>query len=145
MKTQRGLRFSHVVFFSYIIATLIILQLAACEKDERTTGVYGTVTDPDGKPVEGVKVLVYGSKNCGPVMHFGEDYTDKTGAYSITFEASADLKDFNTAVPLSKTENPEIFKNFHEMTFRKNDEAVDKCCITPPGDKTKFDFKLVSK
>jgi hypothetical protein len=133
-------------FFKYMFAACLMLQLTSCEnRNERTTGVYGTVTDPGGKPLEGVKVLVYGSKDCGPIVYFGEDYTDTTGDYNITFEASKDFDAFNTVVPLSKTENSEFFKTFNEIKVKKNEESVEKCCFTSPGDKTRYDFKLVSK
>ncbi|MCF0038516.1 hypothetical protein [Dyadobacter fanqingshengii] len=128
--------------FTAILATTL---LSSCFlKQDRTTTVYGTITDQNGEPVDSIMVLAQG-------MHYlifeslQHTYSDSNGHFEMVIEVPKRFGTIDISVPFYPKENPKFQKYYKGKKTIKNDMATSNCCITSVGKKTKYDFQLIPK
>jgi hypothetical protein len=128
-----------------ILHLVLIFQLSGCFlKQDRTTVVYGTITDQDGQPVDSIFIIIQGSKHVGYQI-FDKQYTDEEGNYELVAEIPRKSKSTNVVIPFSLVENPKFQKDFKDYVIYKNDVRTNNCCNLSIGQKTKYDFQLIPK
>ena len=131
--------------FHILMHFALIIQLNSCFlKQDRTTTVYGTITDQNGAPVDSIMVIVQG-------MHLlsfeslKETYSDKNGKYEMVIDVPKKFSAIDVTVPYFFTENFKFFKYYNGKKTTKNDVSTSNCCIASIGEKTKYDFQLIPK
>lgn len=130
----------------YIIAHfIIIIQLNSCFlKQDRTTTVYGTITDQNGEPVDSIMVIIQGMRLRG-LESLTETYSDKNGNYEMVIDVPKKFGAIDVTVPYFFTENLKYVKYYNGKKTTKNDEFTNNCCIASVGKKTKYDFQLIPR
>jgi hypothetical protein len=75
-----------------LYAALLICCVAGCKKEDRTTVVFGKVTDDTNHPIEGVVMELYGEKGilASRTTKLKSTITDAKGEYTITTEIPKD-------------------------------------------------------
>jgi hypothetical protein len=75
-----------------LYTALLIGCVAGCKKEDRTTVVFGKVTDDTNHPIEGVEMTLYGKKGLFAALTtpLKTVYTDAKGEYTITAEIPKD-------------------------------------------------------
>ena len=132
-------RISHI-----LMHFTLIIQLSSCFlKQDRTTTVYGTITDQDGAPVDSIMVIISGLK-----FHYSTDlskvYSDENGYYNILVDVPKNFTAVDVIIP-SFSENVKFMKDFSGYRIKKDDKVTNNCCTASIGEKTKYDFQLIPK
>jgi hypothetical protein len=128
-----------------ILHFVLIFQLSGCFlKQDRTTVVYGTITDEKGQPVDSIMVIVsgiefYHSTNLSKV------YSDKEGQYNILVDVPKKFDVVDVIITSSSPENTKYRKEFNGYKTKKDDALTNNCCTASVGQKTKYDFQLIPK
>ncbi|WP_141110401.1 hypothetical protein [Dyadobacter psychrophilus] len=128
--------------FTAILATTL---LSGCFlKQDRTSTVYGTITDQNGEPVDSIMVLAQGMRylTFEALQH---TYSDSNGHFEMVIEVPKKFGTIDISVPFYPKENPKFQTKYKGKKSIKNDIATSNCCITPVGEKTKYDFQLIPK
>jgi protocatechuate 3,4-dioxygenase beta subunit len=75
-----------------LYAVLLICCVAGCKKEDRTTVVFGKVTDDINQPIQGVEIQLAGEKGffTSLTTPLKTVYTDAKGEYTITAEIPKD-------------------------------------------------------
>jgi hypothetical protein len=130
----------------YIFMHLIaITHLQSCFlKQDRTTTVYGTITDQNGEPVDSILVTAQGSKHVKYEI-FDEAFTDETGHYELVADVPRQAHSVNVVIPFSLNKNPKFGKHFKDYLVFKNEIRTLNCCNLDIGGKTRYDFQLIAK
>lgn len=138
-------------FLSHFKSSLIpvLLLLVACSlsscflKQDRTSTVYGTITDQNGKPVDSIMVIISGLK-----FYYSTDlskvYSDKNGNYNVLVDVPKNFTAVDVIIP-SLSENYKFMKNFSGYRITKDGKPTNNCCTASVGEKTKYDFQLIPK
>lgn len=144
--------FYSIVFNSYkplcyaLLFGSILLFLTNClYKQDRTTVIYGTITDQNQQPVDSILVTLEG---IAPISHFKTlktVYSDSLGNFEIVAEVPKKYSQTSVGVPWWPIENPKFQKYFKGFKIHKNDEPINDCCSAIVGEKTKYDFQLIAK
>ncbi|MCF2489720.1 hypothetical protein [Dyadobacter sp. CY347] len=127
--------------FAAILATTL---LSSCFlKQDRTTTVYGTITDQNGVPVDSILVIISGLK-----FHYSTDlskvYSDGNGNYNVLVDVPKNFTAVDVIIP-SLSENAKFMKIFSGYRIKKDDNITNNCCTASIGRKTKYDFQLIPK
>jgi hypothetical protein len=133
-----------LLFTAGILASLIFLLNGCFLKEDRTTVIYGTVTDENKQPVDSILVLLIGMKFLD-YEDLKTVYTDKQGHYELVVEVPKKFNPVNVAIPSWTIQNPKFVRLYKEYNVLKNDEATGNCCTASVGEKTKYDFQLIAK
>ncbi|MCF0038515.1 carboxypeptidase-like regulatory domain-containing protein [Dyadobacter fanqingshengii] len=142
---QSILTISVKVVFHVIAHFIMIIQLNSCFlKQDRTTTVYGTITDQNGEPVDSIMVIARGKRGFS-FETLKQTYTNGEGCYEILIDPPKKFDFIDISVPFLLIENPKFFKYYTGKKTRKDDEKTSNCCIAPIGEKTKYDFQLIPK
>ena len=137
---------SHLKFrFKLASLLLITLSVSSCFlKQDRTTTVYGTITDQDGEPVDSIMVMMTGLKfHSGTVIK--EVYTGEDGNFEIVAEVPKKFSAINVEVPFLPVKNPKFENNYDGFGVKKDGVSTNNCCTASIGEKTKYDFQLIPK
>ncbi|MCE6989456.1 hypothetical protein [Dyadobacter sp. CY323] len=121
------------------------MNLTGCFlKQDRTTTVYGTITDQNGQPVDSILVMVLGMQ----ISHsevLSQIYSDKAGEYEIMVEVPKKFNSINVGVPFLLIENPKYQNNYKGKKTTKDGKRTSDCCTALVGKKTRYDFQLIPR
>ena len=127
------------------MAILATTLLSSCFlKQDRTTTVYGTITDQNGEPVDSIVVIFKGVKNFKYDSLNGA-YSNSKGEFAILQEVPKKYYTVNILIPFGSSINPKFQKNFKDYKIYKNDNQTSNCCTASIGQKTKYDFQLIPR
>lgn len=131
----------------YIIAHfLVTIQLNSCFlKQDRTTTVYGTITDQSGAPIDSILVIMQGAKSMTYYETLHQVYTDEDGKYELLLDLAKKYHSIDIGMPFWLDENPKYVKLFKINTIHKDDNRTNNCCKAIVGKKTKYDFQLIRR
>lgn len=125
------------------LCLFVIFVLQGCSIfSDRTTSVYGTITDENGQPIDSIEVEVYGGKLNG-FYHMATTLSDSTGHYEIVLEVAGKFTKLECLIPPNSSGNVkyqngysgyEIFKDGKSAGF-----SIEK------GEKNNVDFHLKTK
>ncbi|MCF2503956.1 carboxypeptidase-like regulatory domain-containing protein [Dyadobacter sp. CY107] len=102
--------------FMAILATTL---LSSCFlKQDRTTTVYGTITDQNGEPVDSIVVIFKGVKNFKYDSLNGA-YSNSKGEFAILQEVPKKYYTVNILIPFGSSINPKFQKNFKDYKIYK--------------------------
>lgn len=137
-------RLTKLLFWTALLFSLIFLLTDCFHKQERTTTIYGTITDQNQQPVDSIMVMVNG------LVNFNEEelktvYSDKLGNFELVVEVPKKFHAVDVIVPFYPVENPIYQTNYKGFTVQKNDESTDNCYTASVGEKAKYDFQLIPK
>ncbi|NBB21357.1 hypothetical protein GVN20_18470 [Runella sp. CRIBMP] len=128
-----------------LICLLAVLFLATvgCKKQDRTTMVFGIITNDINQPIEKVPVEIHG--NNGIIASSGDKlttvYTNAKGEYSVTLDVP---KGYHSVQVFAKWYSDTAFVNkYKNSTVTKNGRATRDCCRGELGQKTQYDFVLI--
>ena len=132
-------------FFQILVHIALIVQLNSCFlKQDRTTTVYGTITDQNGEPVDSILVMMTGLKfHSATVLQ--EVYSDKNGKFEIVTEVPKKFSAINVEVPFLPVKNPKFENHYDGFGVKKDGVSTNDCCTASIGEKTKYDFQLIPK
>jgi len=131
--------------FHILMHFTLIIQLSSCFlKQDRTTTVYGTITDQDGEPVDSILIVFAGVQGFKYDSLAGS-YSNSKGKFETVLEIPKKYHTTNVVIPFGSSINPKFQKNFKDYRIYKNDNQTNNCCIATIGQKTKYDFQLIPK
>ncbi|MEO6283356.1 MAG: hypothetical protein ABIN80_03430 [Dyadobacter sp.] len=123
---------------------LTFLLTSCFLKQDRTTVIYGTITDQNQQPVDSIMVLVDGTKFLAH-ERLNEVYSDENGNYELVVEVPKKYGSVDVVVPFGLVDNPKYDKSYKGKKSYKNDQFTKNCCHASVGQKTKYDFQLIPK
>ncbi|MCE7068872.1 hypothetical protein LZG74_01080 [Dyadobacter sp. CY327] len=124
---------------------LAIIHLQSCFlKQDRTTTVYGTITDQNGEPVDSILVMLTGLKlNSGTVLK--EVYSERDGNFEVVADVPKKFSAINVEVPFLPHKNSKFQKNYNGFEIERDGVSTNNCCTASIGTKTRYDFQLIPK
>ena len=130
-------------FCKWSLLLLVLFQLTACFlKQDRTTTVYGTITDEKGQPVDSILVIAEGVEWWrGTKLH--STYSAENGSYEILIEVPKKFDAIDVIIPAYSTGNEKYFSQYKVGKILKDGKQVGSCCTAAIGSKTQYDFELV--
>jgi hypothetical protein len=132
------------LYSAALILGLVFLITGCFLKQDRTTVIYGTITDQNQQPVDSILVLVDGTKFLTHEQ-LRQVYSDENGKYELVVEVPKRFGSTNVIVPFGTLNNPKYQKNYVGFKLYKNDKATNNCCSASVGQKTKYDFQLIPR
>ncbi|WP_157488038.1 hypothetical protein [Dyadobacter crusticola] len=123
----------------------LTLLLNSCFlKQDRTTTVYGTITDEKGQSVDSILVIFQGMKDLNLEI-LSSEFSDQKGEYDIVMEVPKKFTSINVTIPFFPAENSKYMRLFKTKRSTKNGQSTGNCCIAQIGEKTRYDFELIAK
>ncbi|MEO6281863.1 MAG: carboxypeptidase-like regulatory domain-containing protein [Dyadobacter sp.] len=135
--------------FSILSSTILFgglaLLLSDCFlKQDRTTIIYGTVTDQNGQPVDSILVIADGVQGF-KYETLKKTYSDDEGKYEIVIEPAKRYSAVDTGIPFNTSENSKFMRSYLDYYSKENGVRTGTCCPATIGKKTKYDFQLIPK
>lgn len=115
-----------------------------CEKDERTTTVFGKVVDRDQVPVDSIMVELDGIRNLDS-EELKYTYTNENGDFEIVLDVPRKYISVNVVIPYLPIGNPKFQKKYKIEKVFKDGQRTNNCCISTIGSKVQWDFELAPK
>ncbi len=130
-----------------LYVTLLIGSVAGCKKEDRTTVVFGKVTNDINQPIEGVVMELYGERGIlGSVStYLKRSTTDAKGEYIITTEIPKDYHSGSIFYEWNNSQPPLYDKYSRGGGVYFNGQQTQECCPLRVGTKSQYDFVLVRK
>ena len=127
-----------------IYSALIACVGISCKKEDRTTIVFGKVTDEINQPVKGVEIAIYGEKGilAARVTRLKNALTDANGEYTITVEIP---KDYHSGDMNIEFQTNNLWEKYTGGPVYLNGNEIRDCCLVTVGQKSQYDFGLVRK
>ncbi|WP_342086195.1 carboxypeptidase-like regulatory domain-containing protein [Dyadobacter sp. OTU695] len=127
-----------------MVFALFLIFLLSCDKDkgERTTSIYGRVTDQNQQPVDSIMVEVDGMRNLDS-EELKYTYTDEDGNYELVLEVPEKYISINVLIPYLPIRNPKFQERYKVEKIFKNGQQTSSCCISSVGGKVQWDFELM--
>jgi hypothetical protein len=135
---------TRLLYPAAFVFSLAFLLTGCFLKQDRTTVIYGTITDKNQEPVDSILVLLDGVKGF-KYETLKQVYSDEAGNYELVVEVPKKYGSVNILIPFGSMTNPKYQKNYKDFTLRKNDVATNNCCFATVGQKTKYDFQLITR
>jgi hypothetical protein len=130
---------------SAILFGCLALLLSDCFlKQDRTTTIYGTITDQTGQPVDSILLRVRGVTGL-KYDKLKEFYSNQNGGYEIMLDVPKEYSSLSIAIPFSNSLNPKFTNQYLGHYVFRNDVKTNDCCYAELGEKTKYDFQLIPK
>jgi hypothetical protein len=124
---------------------MLIGTIASCFlKQDRTTVVYGSITDQKGQPVDSILVMASGLKFYNGTV-LSETYSSSTGEFELVVEVPKKYSAINVEIPFLPVRNAKFEANYVGFKIQKDDKSTNNCCVASIGKKTKYDFQLIPK
>jgi hypothetical protein len=134
-----------IKFFLLPVAPIFLMLFAnSCKIGDRTSVIYGTVTDQNNEPVDSILVIASGLWYLNHEV-VKQIYTDENGEYELVVEAAKKYNALNVGIPYWPFENRKFQSNYDVEKIFKNDVRTGNCCKASIGEKTKWDFQLKPK
>jgi hypothetical protein len=139
--------------FSKLFSTLSSTTLFGCLalllsdcflKQDRTTTIYGTITDHNGQPVDSILVIVDGVQGF-KYETLKQTYSDEEGNYEMVVEPARRYSGVNSGIPFDTFENIKFMRSYRDYFSKKNGIRTGTCCLATIGEKTRYDFQLILK
>jgi hypothetical protein len=111
---------------------------------DRTTKVYGKVTDQAGQPVDSVTILLGGTIGVSAGFPIKETLTDANGAYELVVDVSRKYHSAGIR-PSLRIESLRSKYSSENMLIYKNGIETRTCCSVTIGKSNKYDFILLPK
>ncbi|KAA0991872.1 hypothetical protein [Dyadobacter aurulentus] len=127
-----------------LLACLSFLLTGCFLKQDRTTVVYGTITDEEGQPVDSILVVIDGVKGF-KYERLKQVYSGEDGGYELVVDVPRKYGSADIGIPFGLVDNPKYEKNYKDVNVEKNDKRTRNCCTASIGNKTKYDFQLIPK
>ena len=128
-----------------LICLCLTFSLSHCFlKQDRTTVVYGTITDERGQPVDSILVAIDGVKGF-KYETLKQVYSGADGSYELVVDVPRKYGSANILIPFGLVDNPKFERNYEGFSLEKNDKPTRNCCTASIGNKTKYDFQLIPK
>lgn len=127
-------------------AVLWVLGVSgSCAKRDRVTTIYGVVTDVNLQPVEGVQILFAGYRTLSLARtdNLKTVLTDKKGEYSVTIEP--EKRHSSVHVICQYFVDYKLQAKYESYYPMKNGQHISHCCPAPIGQKTEYNFTLLSR
>jgi hypothetical protein len=122
---------------------LLGLSFSGCFlKQDRTTSIYGTITNLNQQPVDSVMLSIQGAEGL-KYDKLKEVYSDANGHDEAVVDASKSYSALIVVIPFSR--NPHYTDHYEGLIVKKDDMEIPDCCYASIGKKTKYDFKLLPK
>src|SRR5215217_6165575 len=122
--------------FHILVHLALIIQLSSCFlKQDRTTTVYGTITDQNGKPVDSILVIFKGVQGF-KYDSLARSYSNSKGEFETLLEVPKKYHTMNVVIPFGNSINPKFQQNFKDYRIYKNDNHTNNCCTASIGQKT---------
>lgn len=113
-------------------------------KQDRTTVVYGTITDEKGQPVDSILVLVKG-REWSKGTTLSQTFSNSSGEYELLLDVPKKFDGVDVIIPFGSIINPKFQSLFKDFYVKKNGQSTNNCCIAQIGEKTRYDFKLIAR
>ena len=143
-KVQIWLKPSNWLHSALILSIIGFLVNGCFLKQDRTTMIYGTITDQKGQPVDSITVMLSGFQGFKYEI-LKQVYSDDSGRYELVVEVPSKFGSADVSVPFGSKLNPKYQKYYKGKTSHKNDEFTNNCCSASIGQKTKYDFQLIPR
>ncbi|CAG5068216.1 hypothetical protein DYBT9623_00945 [Dyadobacter sp. CECT 9623] len=131
--------------FNRILFLINLVSLSGCGVfTDRTTVVYGTITDQNGEPVDSILVSIDGVKGFR-YETLKQVSPNNVGSYELLVEVPKKFSSVNIIVDTSPVENVGVERPYKKLLVKKNDKSTNNCCSASIGEKTKYDFQLIPK
>jgi hypothetical protein len=137
-------RRTSLLYSATFIFGLVFLLTGCFLKQDRTTVVYGTITDQNQEPVDSIMVQVDGVQGF-KYETLKQFYSDENGNYELVVEVPKKYGSVNVLVPFGSSNNPKFQKNFKGKKTYRNEKFTSNCCSAAIGQKTKYDFQLIPR
>lgn len=133
-------------FLSQLLLLLFItISATSCFlKQDRTTTVYGTITDQNGDPVDSILVILQGGRSLSTYETVGEVYSNQDGKYELVIDVPKKFQSAHLGVPNFPSKNQKFMKYYNGFIVQKDGKSTT-CCRAGIGEKTKYDFQLIPK
>jgi hypothetical protein len=123
----------------------LALLLSGCFlKQDRTTTIYGMITDQNGQPVDSILVTFSGVQDF-KYEQLKETYSDENGSYEMVVEVPKRYSSALGNIPYSSKKNPKYMRAYSDFYSKKNGVSTGSCCFASVGEKTRYDFQLIPK
>ena len=130
-----------------IYFTLIACVGISCKKQDRTTIVFGKVTNEINQPIADVEMVLYGEKGIlGSVSApLKSVFTDNKGEYMVTLEIPKEYHS-GEVLPFWTSSKMPLYEKYEGISdVFLNGQQSQGCCSVPVGQKSQYDFRLVRK
>ena len=129
-----------LLIYSILIACVGI----SCKKQDRTTVVFGKVTNEINQPIQGVVIAVYGEKGilASRSTKLKNTPTDAKGEYTITVEIP---KEYHSGDVDIEFQTNNLWEKYTGGPVYLNGNKTTGCCQVSIGQKNQYDFGLVRK
>ncbi|NIJ53075.1 hypothetical protein [Dyadobacter arcticus] len=128
-----------------VILLGITFFLTNCfSKQDRTTTVYGTITDHNGQPVDSILIVVQGLRDL-TYEELRRTYSDKNGMYEMIVEVPKKYNAVNSGIPSFPIENRKFERFYKGYEVFQDGKSTSSCCFSSIGEKANYDFQLISK
>ncbi|WP_247235525.1 carboxypeptidase-like regulatory domain-containing protein [Telluribacter sp. SYSU D00476] len=128
---------------SFLLLTVLFSNTTGCISFlDRTTTVYGRVTDDSQQPIDSLEVELSGVFTFGGGLPLATTYTDSEGNYKITYKVPKDFSRGNVfIIPSGK----KFDKYKREYLIYVDGNLTSSCCRIPIGTSKNYDFLLLNK
>jgi hypothetical protein len=127
-----------------LFVSLVFLLNGCFLKEDRTTVIYGAITDENKQPVDSILVLLSGIRFLG-YEDLKTVYSDKEGHYELVIDLPGKFNSVDVGIPALVSENHKFMRAYKIHSFLKNDMASGNCCTASLGQKTRYDFELMPR
>jgi hypothetical protein len=134
---------NHLKVLLTLLAATALLN-ACFLKQDRTTVVYGTITDGKGQPVDSIMVVMQG-KHFLTYETLASTYSDQSGNYELSSDVPKKFNAVNSLIPALPKDNPKFQNQFESFKALRDTKPTANCCNSDVGKKTRYDFQLKSK
>jgi hypothetical protein len=123
----------------------LLCMSVSCKKEDRTTVVFGKVTNDINQPIEGVEMVLYGEKGIlgSRSTRLKSTLTDAKGEYTITTEIPTDYH--SGSINCEWFRDPKFYNMYTDGALYFNGQQTQECCPLRVGTKSQYDFGLVRK
>tara|TARA_R110002124_G_scaffold163437_1_gene330786 strand:+ start:612 stop:983 length:372 start_codon:yes stop_codon:yes gene_type:complete len=112
---------------------------------DRTTTIYGTMTDINQQPVDSILVSIHGLRGLTSEPMGKEIFSDKDGHYQLVMEVPKKFPGIDVGIPFGTSINPKFQKYYKGHITYNNEIETINCCRANIGQKTRYDFQLIAR
>ncbi|KAA0991870.1 hypothetical protein [Dyadobacter aurulentus] len=124
---------------------ILLVSLSGCGLFiDRTTVVYGTITDQNDQPVDSILVVIDGVKGF-KYETLKQVYSGEDGSYELVVDVPKRFSSTNIIIDTSPIDTAGSERPFKRIRIEKNGNRTSNCCFASIGEKTKYDFQLIPK
>jgi hypothetical protein len=131
---------------SFLLLLFGFYSLSGClDKQDRTSSIYGHISDEDGHPVDSILVTLHAAEFTKE-KELSSVYSDENGNYEIVADVPKGYSSLSVNSPFLTFKNPKFMAFYIGFSaIYKNDVRTNNCCNATVGERTKYDFQLMAK